>query len=169
MPTIRVDDEIWEFLKRNSTFVDTPNDVLHRLLNIPKPTTPNRPVPPLNGTKYVLRADRDYANVPITSYDFDGKPELVNTYKGVLLGVCEKLRSRHGDNFDNVALILHGKKRSYFSRSDSGMIHPRKISGGGTTHKDLYIESNMSATSIMGLCQHLIRSFGHDITMFKVH
>ena len=169
MPTIRIDDEIWELLKKNSSFVDTPNDVLRRLLNVPKPTIPNRPVPSLNGTKYLLRADRDYANVPIASYEFDGKREQVHTFKGVLLGICENLRSRYGDKFDNVALTLHGKKRSYFSRSSSGMIHPRAIAGGGATNKDLYVESNMSATSIMGLCQHLVRSFGHDVSKFKVH
>jgi hypothetical protein len=33
MPTIRIDDEVYEFLARNAKpFVDTPNDVLHRLL-----------------------------------------------------------------------------------------------------------------------------------------
>jgi negative regulator of replication initiation len=169
VPTIRVDDDIWEHLKRNSSFVDTPNDVLRRLLHLVKPKSPNPPSHPLNGTKHPLRADRDYANVPITSYEFDGKTQQVHTFKGVLLGVCEKLRALYGDKFDNVALTLHGKKRSYFSRSDSGMIHPRPIHGGGTTNKDLYIESNMSATSIMGLCQHLVRSFGHDESKFKVH
>ncbi len=169
MPTIRVDDDIWEHLKKNSSFVDTPNDVLRRLLNIPKPKPSNSPVPSLNGTKYLLRADRDYANVPITSYEFNGKRELVHTFKGVLLGVCGNLRSSHGDKFDNVALTLHGKKRSYFSRSSSAMIHPRAIPGGGATNKDLYVESNLSATAIMGLCQHLVRSFGHDVSKFKVH
>jgi negative regulator of replication initiation len=171
MPTIRIDDDIWEHLKKNSTFVDTPSDVLRRIIpNLPKPTPSNAAAPPRNGTKYLLRADRDYANVPITSYEFDGgRLELVHTFKGVLLGICGRLRSSYGDKFDNVALTLHGKKRSYFSRSSSGMIHPRPIPGGGATKKDLYVESNMSATAIMGLCQHLVRSFGHDVSKFRVH
>jgi negative regulator of replication initiation len=165
-PTIRVDDDIWEHLKNNSTFVDTPNDVLRRLLNIPKKAS--KPVgaqAQTNSARYVLQADRDYANVPITSYEFEGKQTSVRTYKDVLLNVCETLRSRHGERFDKVALALHGKKRSYFASLDTGMKHPRRIAG----RTDLYVESNLSATSIMGLCQHLTRALGHDIATFKVH
>ncbi len=169
-PTIRVDDDIFEHLKKNSSFVDTPSEVLRRLLKINKPLTPtNTPTPSINRTRYVLQADRDYANVPITSYEFEGRPSQVRTYKDVLLGVCKTLRSRHGDQFDNLALTLHGKKRDYFSRSDSGMKHPRQVSGVGATKKDLYVETNLSATSIMGLCQHLVRSFGHDVSSLRVH
>jgi negative regulator of replication initiation len=168
-PTMRIDDDIWEHLKKHSSFVDTPSDVLRRLLSIPKPRPLNPPVPPPNGTKYLLRADRDYANLPITSYEFEGNHLPVRTFKDVLLNICMTLRSRNGDQFDNVALTLHGKKRSYFSRSSSGMKHPRQVPGGGATNKDLYVESNLSATAIMGLCQHLIRSFGHDISSLKVH
>ena len=73
MPTVRIDDDIWEHFKNNSSFVDTPSDVLRRLLDLPKSKSPNRTAPPANGTKYLLRADRDYANVPITSHEFDGK------------------------------------------------------------------------------------------------
>ncbi len=165
-PTIRIDDDIWEHLKKNSSFVDTPSDVLRRLLSIPKPTPLKPPMPPISGTRHLLRADHDYANVPITSYEFEGKSWQVRTYKDVLLNICKTLRSLHGDQFDSVALSLHGKKRNYFSRSDSGMIHPRQVPGH---NKDLWVESNLSATSIMGLCQHLVRSFGHDVASFKVH
>ena len=168
-PTMRIDDYIWEHLKKHSSFVDTPSDVLRRLLSIPKPKPLNLPVHPPNGTKYLLRADRDYANLPITSYEFEGKNLQVHTFKDVLLNICRTLRFRNGDQFDNVALTLHGKKRSYFSRSDSGMKHPRPVPGSGATNKGLYVESNLSATAIMGLCQHLIRSFGHDISTFRVH
>jgi len=169
-PTIRVDDDIFEHLKKNSSFVDTPSDVLRRLLNITKQSTPsNTPTPSINRTRHVLQADHDYANVPITSFEFEGRQRQVRTYKDVLLAVCETLRSRHGDQFDNFALTLRGKKRDYFSWSDSGMKHPRQVSGVGATKKDLYIETNLSATSIMGLCQHLIRHFRHDESSFKVH
>lgn len=168
-PTVRIDNDIWEHLKKNSSFVDTPSDVLRRLLSIPKPTPVSLPAPPADSAKYLLRADRDYANVPITSYEFEGRHFPVRTYKDVLLNICMTLRSRHGDQFDNVALTLHGKKRSYFSRSSSVMKHPRQVPGGGATKEDLYVESNLSATAIMGLCQHLIRSFGHDVSSFRIH
>jgi len=168
-PTMRVDDDIWEHLKKNSSFVDTPSDVLRRLLSIPKPVPLTPAVAPVNGTRYLLRADRDYANLPITSYEFEGRYLPVRTFKDVLLNICMTLRSRHGDQFDGVALTLHGKKRSYFSRSSSGMKHPRRVPGGGSAKEDLYVESNLSATAIMGLCQHLIRSLGHDMPSFKVH
>ncbi len=167
-PTMRVDDDIWEHLKKNSSFVDTPSDVLRRLLSITKPT-PQRPaVSPPNGTKYLLRADRDYANLPITSYEFEGKHSPVRTFKEVLVKMCETLRSRHGDSFDNLALRLHGKKRSYFARSSSELKHPRSVAGGGVGGV-LYVESNLSATAVMGLCQHLIRRLGHDVSSFRVH
>src|SRR5712692_6544325 len=110
-PTMRVDDDIWEHLKKHSSFVDTPSDVLRRLLSIPRLGPSNSPVPPVNGTKYLLRADCDYANVPITSYEFEGKHLPVRTFKDVLLNICVTLRSRYSDQFDNLALTLHGKKR----------------------------------------------------------
>src|SRR5690242_3234466 len=172
-PTMRVDDDIWEYLKKYSSFVDTPSDVLRRQLkdfptkDSPKPHSNATPL--RNGTRHVLQADRDYGNVPITSYEFQGKTRQVRTYKDVLMGICEGLRSRHGDQFDEVALTLRGKKRDYFSRSDSGMKHPRGVPGVGAAKKDLYVETNLSATSIMGLCQHLVRMFGHDVTSFKSH
>jgi negative regulator of replication initiation len=168
-PTIRIDDDIWEHLKNNSSFVDTPSDVLRRLLNLPKKSIPKPSMPTPNGTKYLLRADRDYASVPITSYEFEGRRFNVYTYKDVLVGICMNLRSRHGEKFDDLALTLRGKKRSYFSRTNSGLLHPKAVPSGGSTNKDLYIESNLSATSIMGLCQYLIRSFGHDVSTFKTH
>ena len=165
---IRIDEDIWEHLKKNSSFVDTPSDVLRRLLGL-KNATPASPLPPSpNGTRNILQADRDYAHVPITSYEFRGKTHPVRTYKEVLLDICEALRRDNAVQFDSVALTLHGKKRSYFSRSDSGMIHPKQVRGFGGA--DLYIESNLSATSIIGLCQYLVRRFAtQDAGSFKVH
>lgn len=169
-PTMRLDDDIWEHLKKNSSFVDTPSDVLRRLLNLPKPTRSGPRMHSPNGSRNVLQADRDYANVPITSYEFKGKSWQVRTYKDVLMGMCEALRSQHGDQFDNLALTLHGKKRSYFSRANAGMKHPKQVAGRGGVNKDLYVESNLSATSIMGLCQYLVRTFApQEAATFRIH
>jgi negative regulator of replication initiation len=170
-PTMRIDDDIWEYLKKHSSFVDTPSTILRRQLKdfpMPQSTTSSPRMPLPNGTRHVLQADRDYANVPITSYELRGKTRIVHTYKEVLLGICETLRREHTDQFDNVALALHGKKRSYFAHSDAGMKHPKRVSGLGAT--SLFVESNLSATSIMGLSQYLVRRFApQDADSFGVH
>jgi negative regulator of replication initiation len=170
---VRLDDDIWEYLKRQPvTLGDDHNDLLRRLLKLsaPKPTT-QVPRSWANGGRGrgVLGADKDYANLPISGYEFEGKNYQIRTFKEVLIGICESLRTRHANQFDEVALQLHGKKRSYFARTDSDMKHPRELSGSGVRGQTLFVESNLSATSIMGLCQHLIRTLGHDLSTFKVH
>ena len=169
---VRLDDDIWEYLKRQPiTLGDDHNDLLRRLLKLsaPKPTT-QAPRRPMNGGgRGVLGADKDYANLPIGGYEFEGKNYQIRTFKEVLIGMCESLRTIHANQFDEVALKLHGKKRSYFARTGSDMKHPRELSGTGVRGQKLYVESNLSATSIMGLCQHLIQKLGHDLSTFKVH
>lgn len=169
---VRLDDDIWEYLKRQPvTLGDDHNDLLRRLLKLSH-SQPAAQVPrsPTNGTgRGVLGADKDYANLPVSGYEFEGKQQQVRTFKEVLIGICETLRNMHANQFDEVALKLHGKKRSYFARTDDDMKHPRELSGNGVRGQKLYVESNLSATSIIGLCQHLIRQLGHNVSTFKVH
>ncbi len=159
---VRLDDDIWDYLKRQPvTLGDDHNDLLRRLLKL-SPLRPTVQVPrsPMNGGgRGVLGADKDYANLPISGYEFEGKHSQIRTFKEVLIGICESLRNTH----------VHGKKRSYFARTNSDMKHPRELSGSGVRGQKLYVESNLSATSIMGLCQHLIQKLGHDSSTFKVH
>jgi negative regulator of replication initiation len=169
---VRLDDDMWEYLKRQPvTLGDDHNDLLRRLLKLShQEPAAQMPRGPMTGRgRGVLGADRDYANLPISGYEFEGKHRQIRTFKEVLIGICESLRNTHANQFDEVALKLHGKKRSYFARTDYDMKHPRELSGTGVRGQKLYIESNLSATSIMGLCQHLIQKLGHDSSSFKVH
>jgi negative regulator of replication initiation len=168
---IRLDDDIWEYLKKQPiTLGDDHNDLLRRLIKLPPPR-PASSVSPTwaNSSRGVLGADRDYAHLPINSYEFNGKHQRVTTFKEVLIGICDSLRTVHANEFDEIALNLHGKKRRYFARTSSDMKHPRQLAGNGVRGQKLYVESNLSATSIMGLCQHLIQKLGHEVSAFKVH
>jgi negative regulator of replication initiation len=165
---IRLDDDIWEFLKKQPiTLGQDHNDLLRKLLKISEPASQARPTPKTGGG--LLGADKDYANLPISKYEFEGKTLSVKTYKEVLTKMCEYLRGIHANEFDEIALTLHGKKRNYFSRTASGMNRARQIAGSGVQGQKLYVESNLSATAIMGLCQYLVRRLKHDVSTFKVH
>jgi negative regulator of replication initiation len=166
-----LDDDIWEYLKKQPiTLGDDHNDLLRRLLKLsPSKPAPQVPFTRMNGSRGVLGADKDYANVPISGYEFKGRHQQVRTFKEVLIGICESLRTTHANEFDEIALNLHGKKRRYFARTSSDMKHPRELSGSGVRGQKLYVESNLSATSIMGLCQHLIQKLGYDVSVFKVN
>lgn len=167
--TIRIDDDIWEYLELHGKFGDTPSDALRRVIpGLVQKAVPRQVLRPANGAKGVLMADRDYTSLPISGYGFEGKHYPARTYKDVLLGICDRLRETHGTHFDDLALTLHGKKRSYFSRSEDDLKHPRQIASSRVSNELLFVESNMNATSIVGLCQYLIRKLGHNSASFKV-
>ncbi len=166
---VRLDDDVWGHLKKQPiTLGEDHNDLLRRLLKLPTPTAKVQVYSSRASGRGVLGADKDYANVPISGYEFERDHQRVGTFKEVLIGICNRLRTMHANEFDEVALTLRGKKRSYFARTDSSMKHPRVLSGNGVRGQNLYVESNLSATAIMGLCQHLIRRLGHDVSTFRV-
>src|SRR5271154_498214 len=108
MPTIRVDDEIWTFLKRHAEpFDDTPNDVLRKLLlGATKDWTKTRRSPsPSNLTSMPkFRPDQDYTHRRTSGFSLFGSRYDARSFHDVLIGFARELRKVHGKAFEPAAI-----------------------------------------------------------------
>ncbi len=105
---------------------------------------------------------QQYTHTKPTEFSFGGERRAVSTYKEILLGVCEILRGAHPRELERV-LSLRGRKRDYFSRDFKAMQSPKQIAGTG-----VYVETNLSANSIVSLCDDLLALFGHRPSELKI-
>lgn len=161
MPTIRIDDDVWSYLKSKATpFEDTPNDVLRRELKIgtPKPKTGDRPT----SDRVRLAPDKDYSYQRIKGFRLDwfhkdGKEAACSSFADMLKTLSGYLWLRHMDKFAKVALELHGKRRPYFSRNPADLRKPYQLPAS-----DIFIETNLSANNIVAIGRVLLEKLGHD-------
>jgi negative regulator of replication initiation len=166
MPTIRVDDEIWAFLKQHAEpFDDTPNDVLRKLLLRSATTKSSTPRPPSASNSSSLpnfRPDQDYTHRRTSGFSLLANRQDARSFHDVLIGFARELRKVHGKAFEQAAAGLHGTKRAYFSRNAGDLKKPEDIGGG------LYVETNLNANIIVGICRALLKVLGHDPNDFSV-
>lgn len=172
MPTIRIDDEVWAFLQSKAKpFVDAPNDVLRRELLMDRLT---KPVDEETATREarensrphedsLIPRDGDYTGQRVVGYRLDGESYDARTFKEVLIGVCNKLRIEHLQAFDKVALGLYGKTRVYFSKNPKQLKYPHRLKDS-----NMFVETNLNANLIVGICRALLEALGHDIGDFEI-
>jgi negative regulator of replication initiation len=171
MPTIRIDEDVWAFLKTKAKpFEDTPNDVLRRELGLNgspdiRVVEENSPVmrASTRSDESLIPRDADYSHQRVTGYGLDEKHYNARSFKDVLIGVSTKLRCKHLDAFDKAALGLHGKKRFYFSRDPKDLRYPHRLADS-----NIFVETNLNANLIVGICRALLEALGHDIGEFVV-
>lgn len=120
--------------------------------HIPKGITPQIPQP--------IR--RGYTGKKISAFSFKGRSYKVRFWKDILFKLCDTLISIHGSDFDKT-LSLVGRKRPYFTRNEYELRIPRRIN-----KTDIYVETNLSANSIVGLCRDLVSLFGYSSTDFNI-
>lgn len=168
MPTIRIDDEVWGYLKSKATpFEDTPNDVLRRELKIssPQPATVAVKASPSNlGRGPSIKPDKDYSYHPIKGYELNGTFVKCSSFSDMIATFCTT-RSfvEDSQSFEKATLQFHGKKRPYFSKNPGDLRKPYKIPG-----KQLFVETNLSANNIVGICRALLQALGGDPTSLKI-
>lgn len=92
-----------------------------------------------------------------------GEYHAVDSWRGVLLGVCEVLARQHGEAFGPAACAVKGRSRQYVAASPEGMISPAAIPG-----TELWVEANQSARSVLQVVERLIRALGHEPESFEV-
>jgi negative regulator of replication initiation len=175
MPTIRIDDEVWRFLQSKAKpFEDTPNDVLRRELGISSNQNPvdgqrhsrvehPEAIPRVQNRSSVLKPDNDYTHHSVRGYQLEGRRLPARSFKDILVGLSEHLLEKHGSAFEKVALSFRGKKRSYFSRTPDDLRFPQQLSGSG-----LFVETNLNASLIIGICRALLEKLGHRLDSFRV-
>jgi negative regulator of replication initiation len=172
MPTIRIDNDVWAFLQTKAKpFVDTPNDVLRRELQLEcltKPGDEEVSVPEVRENSRphedsLIPRDGDYTGQRVRGYRLDGESYDARTFKDVLIGVCNRLRIEHLDAFDKVALGLYGKTRVYFSKNPKQLKYPHRLKDS-----NMFVETNLNANLIVGICRALLEALDHDIAEFGV-
>jgi negative regulator of replication initiation len=171
MPTIRIDEDVWAFLKTKAKpFEDTPNDVLRRELGLNgspehEVVAENSVITRVNtrSDESLIPRDADYTHQRVNGYSLDGKHYDARSFKDVLIGISTQLRRQHVDAFDKAALGLHGKKRVYFSAEPKHLRYPHRLADS-----NIFVETNLNANLIVGICRALLEGLGHDIADFAI-
>lgn len=98
-----------------------------------------------------------------TGFVLFGQHHAADTWRGVLVGVCEVLVQRHGAAFGPAAATVKGRTRQTIVVSPDGMITPAPIPG-----TDLWVEANQSARSAVQVVGKLLAALGHQAGDFSV-
>jgi len=167
MPTIRVDDEIWSFLKKHAEpFEDTPNDVLKRLLLDSTPPTKPSPARAFStigsSAPETFRPDQEYTHRRTGGFWLFGKHHDARSFHDLLIEFSRELRRQNSQAFENAALNLHGTKRAYFSFTAGNLKKPEDLGGG------FFVETNLNANILVGICRALMKKLGHDPDELRV-
>lgn len=115
------------------------------------------------GQKGVLPPEPEPGSRKPAGFTLFGQSYRADSWRGVLLGVCEALAQRHGATFAPTVFAVRGKKRQYIAPSPDGMISPAQIPG-----TDLWVEANQSAKSVRKLVARLLVALGHEPGEFAV-
>jgi len=108
---------------------------------------------------------KGYTGQKIVSFKFKGSNIVVKSWKELLLGLCDILLAEIGHIEFQKVLQLEGTKRPYFSKDPNSLREPKKIK-----NTDVYVETNLSANSIVQLSKIVISLFGYqdnDLTIIS--
>lgn len=145
-------EEIAEFLAKNRTKLlileEQPTQVLRRAREVEvQPSTEEE-----RTSNYVRSG---FTGKGISAFVFYNKKYEARSWKQLLLGVCDEINNLHKKDFEKV-LSLKGRKRPYFTKNANELRVPEKIKG-----TDIFVETNLSANSIVSLCEDVISLFGY--------
>ncbi len=107
-------------------------------------------------TKGPTKSKEDFTGKSIISFSFKGVNYPVKSWQNLLLKIINLMLIENGKEFDKV-LILEGRKRPYFSKNLNDLRQPLKIN-----NTDIYVETNLSANSIVKLTRKILSIFGYD-------
>ncbi|AET65302.1 hypothetical protein Mhar_1946 [Methanothrix harundinacea 6Ac] len=92
----------------------------------------------------------------VSSFELRGVKYEVDSWRNLLLKVCEIMQTSHKDEFEQV-LSLTGRKRPYFTKDPDQLRSSERIKG-----TDIYVEINLSANTIVRLSKNIIILFGYN-------
>ncbi|MGA1847307.1 type I restriction endonuclease [Deferribacter abyssi] len=91
----------------------------------------------------------------IIAFALKGTRYPVSSWREMLIKITNLILSNHRGQFDKV-FNLRGRKRPYFTRNPNELRIPKKIN-----NTDIYVETNLSANSIVKLSKSIISLFGY--------
>jgi hypothetical protein len=127
-----------------------------------KSSTPRPPSANNSSSLPSFRPDQDYTHRRTSGFSLLGGRHDARSFHDVLIGFTRELRKLHGQAFERAAISLHGTKRAYFSHNAGDLKKPEDIGGG------LYVETNLNANIIVGICRALLKILAHDPNDFEV-
>lgn len=143
-------EQIAEFLSDNNDQL-----LLGRIKKYPEKTKIEKLVSTdKNDSEYVPTG---YTGKIPASFFINNKKIAVKHWIDILAETCNYLYVNHQGEFEQKANSIRGRKRVYFSRNKDVLRVPMQIKNSG-----LYVESNLSATSIVKLSENLAALFGYD-------
>ena len=96
-----------------------------------------------------------YTGKSIVAFTFKGTRYPVRSWKEMLIKITNLMLSAHREQFNKV-LNLVGRKRPYFTRNPNELRSPEKID-----NTEIYVETYLSANSIVKLSKSIIALFGY--------
>lgn len=144
LPVLSLDDDWWGELVGESSEAGAEKEV-------------NRELPSVNGNE----GKPTPSNKP-ASFLLFGEPHPFETWRGMLLTVCEILAQRH-DDFAQIAVTVQGRSRQHIAGSPDEMINPLRINS-----TDLWLEANQSSRTTMRVIQMLLEAFGYSQVEFRL-
>lgn len=114
-----------------------------------------------NGQGADLTRD-DYTGKSIRAYELNGHKVTVGSYRDLLLKVTSQLLDRDPERFEENASRISGRN-PYFSRVEAELRKGREINR--QARPGLYVETNLNANIIVGICQRLAQSFDAELRL----
>lgn len=97
-----------------------------------------------------------YTNRKPTAFTLFGKTTSVRNWREVLLGVCQALAARHGEEVQRL-LEMRGRGRPWFLLNKRDLRQPKLIPG-----TSLFVEANINAALAVSMCRKVLSHMGHD-------
>ncbi len=145
-------EQIAEFLQNNKArlllYGDGPEVASRRT----RPFEVEEIVEGLEPTGYVRTG---FTGKNISGFVFNNKRFKVRSWKELLITICEEVSEVHAKDFNKV-LSLEGRKRPYFTMNANELRKPEKL-----RETNIYVETHLSANSIVKLCKDTISLFGY--------
>lgn len=116
----------------------------------PKPV-----VAPPRESKAAVKKEK-FTGKSIVSFTLGDTKYDVNSWKAMLLKICEVVAAKHKEDFEMV-LTLSGPNREYFSTNPYELLTCEKIPG-----MEIYVDVNLSAMGAVALSHRVLSLFGYE-------
>ena len=113
-----------------------------------------KPAAPPKEEKAAVKKEK-FTGKSIVSFTLGGKKYNVNSWKAMLLKICEVVAAKHNEDFEMV-LTLSGPNREYFSKNPYELLTCEKIPG-----TEMYVDVNLSAMGAVSLSHRVLLLFGY--------
>jgi predicted type IV restriction endonuclease len=118
--------------------------------------TPQKTTKIKQTAKIPSKKRKKYTGKSIISFMFLDKKYKAKSWREMLRKISNIMFKFHRDDFERV-LTLKGRKRPYFTKNKNELRTPEKIKG-----TDIYVETNLSANSIVKIARDTISLFGYE-------